>query len=285
MGKILSKNKIDNADNISNIDNIIDVDSCAICLNVVKQTSKDATVLECKHSYHTECINVWLSEKNTCPYCMQTTTYKPKVANEIKKETVITIINNNVQNRNRNNNRNNKYKFFKKFCINKDSFFVLLSMISLIANIINIALVSVVSETINNNYINTYNNTNTTECIEKNTQDNIYISCVPDYIIQGIYSFLIFAMPGFFGIKNKYIYFTIIFGSFIISYGLNLYRFVTFNKYLDIMKNINYCMDVNNSIKIEKLLLMIEIIVLGICLPLFIVFNVFEYFYRKNNRN
>jgi hypothetical protein len=245
-------------------------------------------MLECKHYYHTECIDVWLSDKNTCPYCMQVTIYKPKGLNEIKKETVINIINNNVQNRNnivQNRNNRNKYKTYEIFWIKKDIIYVLLAMISLFSNVFNIVLIAVVSETINNNYIdiNTYNNTNTTECIEKNTQDNIYINCIPDYIIQSIYTFFLFILPGFFGIKNKYIYSTMIFGTFIISYFLNLYRYITFNKYLDIMNNIDYCDNINTNIRAEKILMLVEIIVLGVCLTLFMIMNTIEYFYRKNN--
>jgi hypothetical protein len=289
MGKIISKNKIDTTDNTSNIDNIaniVDVDVCAICLNNVKKTNKKTTtMLECNHYYHTECIDVWLSEKNTCPYCMQVTTYKPKAVNEIKKETVINIINNNVQNRNniRNNNTNTNTNIFNRKI--KDNIYVTFSMILIISSIVNIALIAVVANTINDNYINlnNLNLTNTTECVEKNSQENIYISCVPDYIIQSVYILMVFFMPGLFSIKNKYIYFTVIFATFIISYSLNLYRYITFNKYLDIMNNVNYCDNINSNIQVEKIFMLIEIIILGICFTCFMFLNICEYFYRKNN--
>jgi hypothetical protein len=293
MGKIISKNKIDttdNTNNIHNIANIVDVDVCAICLNNVKETNKKTTILDCKHYYHTECIDVWLTDKNTCPYCMQVTIYKPKAVNEIKKETVINIINNNVQNRNNNrnnnvqninNNRNNRY-INNYLC--RERIYVSLAMILIISSIANIALLTVVANTINDNYINLNNLTNTTECVENN-KGEIFISCLPDYLIQGIYTFIIFIMSGFFSIKNKYIYFTVIFGTFIISYSLNLYRYITFNKYLDIMNNIDYCKDINSNIRVEKIFLLIEIIVLGVGLTLFMIINTIEYFYRKNNND
>ncbi len=92
-------------------------------------------------------------------------------------------------------------------------------------------------------------------------------------------------MPGFFSIKNTYIYFTIIFGTFIISYSLNLYRYVSFNKYLDIMNDVYYCENINTNIRVEKILMLVEIIVIGVCLTFFMIINVFEYFYRKNNND
>ena len=308
MGKIISKNKINATNNTNNTDNIVDIDICAICLNNVKKTNKNSTMLECNHLYHKECIDIWLSDKNTCPYCMQVTTYKPKVVNEIKKETVINIINNNVQNinnnrnnnrNNRNNNRNNRNNintnnYVDTYSVYRERIYVSLAMILILFSIANIALFTVVADTINDNYINLNNNTdtdtdtdtntntNTTECVENN-QGELFISCLPDYFIQGIYTFIIFIMPGFFSIKNKCIYFTVIFGTFIISYSLNLYRYITFNKYLDIMNNIDYCKNVNSNIRVEKLLLMIEIIVLGVGLTLFMIINTIEYFYRKNN--
>jgi hypothetical protein len=86
-------------------------------------------------------------------------------------------------------------------------------------------------------------------------------------------------------VKNKYIFVTLIIVSFIISYSLNIYRFVTFNNYLDLMKEIKYCDSINYNIRIEKLFLLIEIIILGISLPIYIIFNIAEYFYRKNINN
>jgi len=39
---------------------------CTICLSGV---TGDIRTLECKHSYHTRCINKWFVEHNACPIC------------------------------------------------------------------------------------------------------------------------------------------------------------------------------------------------------------------------
>lgn len=44
--------------------------SCAICLNEYV-LDESLRTLPCKHSYHTECIDKWLTEVNKCPLCRQ----------------------------------------------------------------------------------------------------------------------------------------------------------------------------------------------------------------------
>lgn len=47
------------------------VDStCAICMDEYDEESK-ITKMHCGHSYHTECINEWLTKSAVCPYCKQ----------------------------------------------------------------------------------------------------------------------------------------------------------------------------------------------------------------------
>jgi hypothetical protein len=285
MGKIFSRNKID----IDNMDNVVDIDICAICLNNVTKTNKNTTMLECNHFYHTECIDVWLSNSNFCPCCMQQTAYKP-VTKEPKLETktVINIIQNNIQNNVQNNIRNKKNIIFEYCSSKKESYYVFLAMFVIIANIINIALLTAIVQNINNNYISDIGDigdNNTTECIKIN-QKETNINIMPDYFVQSFYTFYLFILPGLFHtIKNKYIYVTIITISFIISYALNIYRFVMFNKYLDLMEEINFCDSINYNIQIEKLFLLIEIIILGISLPIYMIFNISEYFHRKKVDN
>ena len=41
---------------------------CSICLD---QIDDKTTELTCGHVYHTKCIEKWLDENNTCPYCRE----------------------------------------------------------------------------------------------------------------------------------------------------------------------------------------------------------------------
>jgi len=41
---------------------------CSVCLENIKKDEK-ITKLDCKHIFHTDCINEWISRDNTCPCC------------------------------------------------------------------------------------------------------------------------------------------------------------------------------------------------------------------------
>ncbi|KAL4803506.1 amidohydrolase family-domain-containing protein [Aspergillus unguis] len=41
---------------------------CSICMDVVK-IGDEVTVLPCTHWFHPQCIEMWLSQHNTCPHC------------------------------------------------------------------------------------------------------------------------------------------------------------------------------------------------------------------------
>ena len=43
---------------------------CSICLESINDTNKK-TNLNCGHCYHSECIEEWLNENDTCPYCRE----------------------------------------------------------------------------------------------------------------------------------------------------------------------------------------------------------------------
>lgn len=44
-------------------------DNCAICLEDFKKSEK-IKILDCKHNFHSDCINPWLSQySNKCPLC------------------------------------------------------------------------------------------------------------------------------------------------------------------------------------------------------------------------
>jgi hypothetical protein len=41
---------------------------CAICRESY-QLAEKRTILPCMHDYHSTCINTWLADHNTCPFC------------------------------------------------------------------------------------------------------------------------------------------------------------------------------------------------------------------------
>lgn len=43
--------------------------TCSICLSDIDNYQSDTKSLSCGHKYHTVCINRWLENNNTCPYC------------------------------------------------------------------------------------------------------------------------------------------------------------------------------------------------------------------------
>lgn len=43
--------------------------TCAICLDGYKKGEKATTLPECKHQFHTECVEIWLERNATCPVC------------------------------------------------------------------------------------------------------------------------------------------------------------------------------------------------------------------------
>ena len=42
---------------------------CSICLQPVQEDSENAVTLDCGHTFHLKCINMWLNFNNTCPNC------------------------------------------------------------------------------------------------------------------------------------------------------------------------------------------------------------------------
>lgn len=50
-------------------DNLL-LDECSICLEKYKVNDKIMD-LNCRHSFHKDCINHWLKNNNTCPQCRE----------------------------------------------------------------------------------------------------------------------------------------------------------------------------------------------------------------------
>ncbi|MCO5603878.1 hypothetical protein L7F22_058032 [Adiantum nelumboides] len=42
---------------------------CAVCLSLFRESDQGRMLPACKHSFHTECINMWLFSHSTCPVC------------------------------------------------------------------------------------------------------------------------------------------------------------------------------------------------------------------------
>jgi hypothetical protein len=50
-------------------DNLL-LDECSICLETYKVNDKIIN-LDCSHSFHKDCLKIWLSKNNTCPQCRE----------------------------------------------------------------------------------------------------------------------------------------------------------------------------------------------------------------------
>ncbi|KAL8097954.1 hypothetical protein AgCh_030902 [Apium graveolens] len=45
---------------------------CAVCLEIFKDGDKCRLLPNCKHTFHTQCIDSWLSKTASCPMCRTT---------------------------------------------------------------------------------------------------------------------------------------------------------------------------------------------------------------------
>ena len=60
---------------------------CAICLDTINDEFK---LLHCNHYFHQECIDIWLKNHNTCPYCRTMVKY---IIVKVKRKTYKLYIN------------------------------------------------------------------------------------------------------------------------------------------------------------------------------------------------
>jgi len=42
---------------------------CAVCLTEFREAEKGRLLPKCRHSFHTECIDMWFRSHSTCPLC------------------------------------------------------------------------------------------------------------------------------------------------------------------------------------------------------------------------
>lgn len=59
---------------------------CAICLNEFKEKEAVKEIPFCKHVFHPECIDRWLSSHLTCPVCRSTQLLDLGVQEEISSD-------------------------------------------------------------------------------------------------------------------------------------------------------------------------------------------------------
>ena len=187
---------------------------CSICTDNLEIKSKRCCciknnipikILDCNHQYHTNCIDIWLNDHNTCPLCR-------KVVKNIS------IVDNPYNERY--NERNN---FIDKIKNNKKHIFYSILYILFISGVIThiITLTSTV------NYIHTFNNTNSSnEFSKKKIINNIiftsvYITllsillflkiylgnknCIPAFFVSSIILVLTFSYIFYNVVINNYI--------------------------------------------------------------------------------
>ena len=74
-------------DNIS-ISSNISINTCSICLTSINNNIK---TLECTHTFHINCIDMWIDNKNSCPLCRAIINKQPNIIPEQSIHHQITI--------------------------------------------------------------------------------------------------------------------------------------------------------------------------------------------------
>ncbi|XP_058772625.1 E3 ubiquitin-protein ligase ATL59-like [Vicia villosa] len=54
-------------------------DTCAVCLGDFEEDEELRTMPECLHSFHVECIDMWLHSHSSCPICRASAAPSPAV--------------------------------------------------------------------------------------------------------------------------------------------------------------------------------------------------------------
>jgi hypothetical protein len=78
---------------------VADDGTCAICLSEFEEGEELRTLPECLHSYHVECIDMWLHSHTNCPMCRTDTTPSPGVylsARDLDSERPISVVYQNI---------------------------------------------------------------------------------------------------------------------------------------------------------------------------------------------
>ena len=77
---------------IASLSNSIEENTlCAICLDNFEE-GNEIRQLQCAHSFHSDCIDPWLTEKSKyCPYCKSEVLYN-KESGELEKRASIEVV-------------------------------------------------------------------------------------------------------------------------------------------------------------------------------------------------
>lgn len=46
-------------------------ETCSVCMDIFKYGDKVKELKNCKHAFHSKCIDKWLENENKCPICKQ----------------------------------------------------------------------------------------------------------------------------------------------------------------------------------------------------------------------
>ncbi|KAL4495139.1 hypothetical protein ABPG72_007246 [Tetrahymena utriculariae] len=73
--------------------------TCSICFLEIENKSS-IYELECKHVFHSDCLDIWLKNKNSCPNCRSKVIQRSQLVIQSLEDSNITIQSNNISNNN-----------------------------------------------------------------------------------------------------------------------------------------------------------------------------------------
>lgn len=149
--------------------------SCPICFDIIsieslslKKNEKKMTDLDCKHKFHTDCIEEWIKKSNTCPICRAPISIKKELPVIID----IPVQENTIIRQQQTPNRNfNITIYYKK----NPHIMLIVSLILFVLSIINFGYFYGISHQYINNFKDNINITDTSNC--SILIDNIVLDC------------------------------------------------------------------------------------------------------------
>ena len=137
--------------------------NCSICTDDLEIKSKrccvkndtDIKTLECNHKFHTECIDTWLENHNTCPLCRKEVKNVSEITVSSNETNIERNISTNIERNIERNNFINKIKNNKRYVMYFIFYILLLS--GAIAHIITLSTSINYIEKFNTNSSNVFN--------------------------------------------------------------------------------------------------------------------------------